>query len=55
MEVASIPAALSPILELIVVHDLEAAKAFTQYQDSCRRCYIRGPEGVIIALAEQLG
>ena len=25
-----------------------------QYQDSYRLCYIRGPEGIIIALAEQL-
>jgi hypothetical protein len=26
-----------------------------QYQDSYRLCYVRGPEGVIVALAEQLG
>jgi catechol 2,3-dioxygenase-like lactoylglutathione lyase family enzyme len=26
-----------------------------QYQDSVRLCYIRGPEGVLIGLAEQLG
>jgi hypothetical protein len=25
-----------------------------QYQDSYRLCYIRGPEGIIVALAEQL-
>jgi catechol 2,3-dioxygenase-like lactoylglutathione lyase family enzyme len=25
-----------------------------QYQDSHRLCYVRGPEGIIIALAEQL-
>ena len=25
-----------------------------QYQDSYRLCYVRGPEGVIVALAEQL-
>jgi predicted enzyme related to lactoylglutathione lyase len=25
-----------------------------QYQDSYRLCYARGPEGIIIALAEQL-
>jgi catechol 2,3-dioxygenase-like lactoylglutathione lyase family enzyme len=25
-----------------------------QYQDSYRLCYVRGPEGIIIALAEQL-
>jgi len=26
-----------------------------QFQDSYRLCYVRGPEGVIVALAEQLG
>jgi catechol 2,3-dioxygenase-like lactoylglutathione lyase family enzyme len=25
-----------------------------QYQDSYRLCYVRGPEGIIVALAEQL-
>ena len=26
-----------------------------QYEDKYRLCYIRGPEGIIVALAEQLG
>jgi hypothetical protein len=26
-----------------------------QYEDTYRLCYIRGPEGIIVALAEQLG
>jgi catechol 2,3-dioxygenase-like lactoylglutathione lyase family enzyme len=26
-----------------------------QYEDSYRLCYIRGPEGILIGLAEQLG
>ena len=26
----------------------------TQYEDIYRLCYIRGPEGILIALAEQL-
>ena len=26
-----------------------------QYEDTCRLAYIRGPEGIIVALAEQLG
>jgi len=26
----------------------------TQYEDSYRLCYVRGPEGIIVALAEQL-
>jgi hypothetical protein len=26
-----------------------------QYEDSYRLCYVRGPEGIIVALAEELG
>ena len=26
-----------------------------QYEDSYRLCYVRGPEGIIVALAQQLG
>jgi catechol 2,3-dioxygenase-like lactoylglutathione lyase family enzyme len=26
-----------------------------QYEDSYRLCYVRGPQGIIVALAEQLG
>jgi hypothetical protein len=25
-----------------------------QYEDSYRLCYVRGPEGIIVALAEQV-
>ena len=27
----------------------------TQYEDKYRLCYLRGPEGIMVALAEQLG
>jgi catechol 2,3-dioxygenase-like lactoylglutathione lyase family enzyme len=27
----------------------------TQYEDAYRLCYVRGPEGIIVGLAEQLG
>jgi len=26
-----------------------------QYEDTYRLCYVRGPEGVLVALAQQLG
>jgi hypothetical protein len=26
-----------------------------RYEDSCRLCYVRGPEGIIAELAEQVG
>jgi hypothetical protein len=53
----------------IVVDDLAAASAFfvelglklegdgevERYKDSYRLCYVRGPEGIIVELAEQIG
>ena len=35
-------------------HGSELVGEVAQYQDSCRLCYVRGPEGIIVALAEQL-
>jgi len=29
--------------------------AVEQYEDSYRLCYVRGPEGIIVELAEQIG
>lgn len=36
-------------------HGAELIGDVTQYEDMYRLCYIRGPEGIIVALAEQLG
>jgi catechol 2,3-dioxygenase-like lactoylglutathione lyase family enzyme len=35
-------------------HGAELVGEVVQYQDSYRLCYIRGPEGILIGLAEQL-
>jgi catechol 2,3-dioxygenase-like lactoylglutathione lyase family enzyme len=35
-------------------HGAELIGEITQYEDMYRLCYIRGPEGIIIALAEKL-
>ena len=35
-------------------HGVELVGEVAQYQDSYRLCYVRGPEGIIVALAEQL-
>ena len=32
----------------------ELVGEMVQYEDSYRLCYVRGPEGIVIALAEQL-
>jgi catechol 2,3-dioxygenase-like lactoylglutathione lyase family enzyme len=37
------------------VQGAELVGEVAQYQDSHRLCYVRGPEGIIVALAEQLG
>lgn len=37
------------------VHGAELMGEVVQYEDTYRLCYIRGPEGIIVALAEQLG
>jgi catechol 2,3-dioxygenase-like lactoylglutathione lyase family enzyme len=35
-------------------HGAELVGEVAQYQDSYRLCYIRGPEGVVVGLAEEL-
>jgi predicted enzyme related to lactoylglutathione lyase len=35
-------------------HGGELVGEVAQYQDSYRLCYVRGPAGIIVALAEQL-
>ena len=35
-------------------HGAELVGEMAQYQDSYRLCYVRGPEGIIVALAEQV-
>jgi catechol 2,3-dioxygenase-like lactoylglutathione lyase family enzyme len=36
-------------------HGAELVGEVAQYEDSYRLCYVRGPEGIIVGLAEQLG
>ena len=35
-------------------HGAELVGELVQYQDSYRLCYVRGPEGILIGLAEQI-
>jgi hypothetical protein len=35
-------------------HGAELVGEIAQYEDSYRLCYVRGPAGIIVALAEQL-
>ena len=36
-------------------HGAELVDEVVQYEDQYRLCYVRGPEGILIGLAEQLG
>jgi catechol 2,3-dioxygenase-like lactoylglutathione lyase family enzyme len=36
-------------------HGAKLIGEVTQYKDMYRLCYLRGPEGIIVALAEQIG
>ena len=36
-------------------HGAEVVDDVVQYEDQYRLCYIRGPEGILIGLAEQIG
>ena len=36
-------------------HGAELVGEMAQYEDSYRLCFLRGPEGIIIGLAEKLG
>lgn len=45
---------IDDVLTRLRAHGAELLGELTQYEDSFRLCYIRGPEGIIVALAEQL-
>ncbi len=45
---------LDDVLARLRPHGAELVGEVAQYEDIYRLCYIRGPEGIIIGLAEQL-
>ena len=46
---------IEDVLARLRAHGAELVGEVAQYEDMYRLCYIRGPEGIIVALAEQLG
>src|SRR5215813_11292711 len=46
---------LDDVLARLHPHGAELVGEVAQYEDMYRLCFIRGPEGIIVALAEQLG
>jgi catechol 2,3-dioxygenase-like lactoylglutathione lyase family enzyme len=45
---------IEDVLARLQTHGAELIGEVTQYENSYRLCYIRGPEGIIVALAQQL-
>jgi catechol 2,3-dioxygenase-like lactoylglutathione lyase family enzyme len=45
---------IEDVLARLRAHGAELVGELEQYKDSYRLCYVRGPEGIIVALAEQL-
>jgi catechol 2,3-dioxygenase-like lactoylglutathione lyase family enzyme len=46
---------IDEVLARLITHGAQLVGEVVQYQDSYRLCYIRGPEGILIGLAEELG
>ena len=45
---------IEDVLARLKAHGAELVGEVTQYEDSYRLCYVRGPEGILVALAEQI-
>jgi catechol 2,3-dioxygenase-like lactoylglutathione lyase family enzyme len=45
---------IEDVLARLRTHGAELVGEVERYEDSYRLCYVRGPEGIIVALAEQL-
>ncbi len=46
---------IEDVVERLKGHGGELVGDIVEYEDSYRLCYMRGPEGILIALAESLG
>jgi catechol 2,3-dioxygenase-like lactoylglutathione lyase family enzyme len=45
---------IEDVVARVRTHGAELVGEVVQYEDSYRLCYVRGPEGIMVALAEQL-
>ncbi len=46
---------IDDVVARLRTHGAELVGEVVQYEETYRLCYIRGPEGIIVGLAEQLG
>lgn len=54
---AATPFAVDDIEDVVArlrTHGAELGGELARYEDSYRLCYVRGPEGIIVGLAQQL-
>ena len=47
--------AVDDVLDRLRAHGAELVGEMAQYEDSYRLCFLRGPEGIVVGLAEELG
>ena len=45
---------IEDVVARLRAHGAQLVGELTQYEDKYRLCYVRGPEGILVALAEQL-
>jgi catechol 2,3-dioxygenase-like lactoylglutathione lyase family enzyme len=45
---------IDDVIARLLTHGAELVGELAQYEDSYRLCYVRGPEGIIIELAERI-
>jgi catechol 2,3-dioxygenase-like lactoylglutathione lyase family enzyme len=45
---------IEDVLARLQTHGAELVGELAQYEDKYRLCYVRGPEGILVALAEEL-
>lgn len=46
--------AVDDVVDRLRGHGAELIGEVVRYEDYCRYCYVRGPEGIIIGLVEEL-
>jgi catechol 2,3-dioxygenase-like lactoylglutathione lyase family enzyme len=46
---------IDDVLARLQAHGAELIGEVVQYEDKYRLCYLRGPEGIIVALAQEIG
>ena len=46
---------IDDVVARLLAHGAELVGEEAQYEDAFRLCYLRGPEGIVVGLAEQLG